>query len=71
MLLDTNLIEGYILGLSPTPIIKPVAAPAAHSILKNGSLPVPSYNPNYSVTSPYSTINVSPKFEYFYKEGFH
>ena len=62
--MDTNLIEGYILGLSPTPIIKPVAAPAAHSILKNGSLPVPSYNPNYSVTSPYSTINVSPNFEY-------
>ena len=36
-----------------------MAAPAAHSILKNGSLPVPSYNPNYSVQSPYSTINVS------------
>jgi len=47
-------------GLSPTPIIKPVASPAAHSILKNGSLPVPSYNPNYSVTSPYSTINSRP-----------
>merc|ERR1719210_975766 len=47
-------------GLSPSPIIKPVAAPAAHSILKNGSLPVPSYNPSYSVQSPYSTINSRP-----------
>merc|ERR1712029_568850 len=47
-------------GLSPSPVIKPVAAPAAHSILKNGSLPVPSYNPSYSVQSPYSTINSRP-----------
>jgi len=47
-------------GMSPSPIIKPVASPASHSILKNGSLPVPSYNPNYSVQSPYSTINSRP-----------
>ena len=32
---------------------------ALPQILKNGSLPVPSYNPNYSVQSPYSTINVN------------
>jgi len=57
---DVLLEPGETRGLSPTPIIKPVAAPAAHSILKNGSLPVPSYNPNYSVTSPYSTINSRP-----------
>ena len=56
---DVLLEPGEPRGLSPSPIIKPVAAPAAHSILKNGSLPVPSYNPSYSVTSPYSTINVS------------
>lgn len=56
---EVLLEPGEPRGLSPTPIIKPVAAPAAHSILKNGSLPVPSYNPTYSVTSPYSTINVS------------
>merc|ERR1711981_1013495 len=54
---EVLLEPGETRGLSPTPIIKPVAAPAAHSILKNGSLPVPSYNPNYSITSPYSTIN--------------
>jgi len=58
--IEILLEPGETRGLSPTPIIKPVAAPAAHSILKNGSLPVPSYNPNYSVTSPYSTINSRP-----------
>jgi len=58
--IEVLLEPGETRGLSPTPIIKPVAAPAAHSILKNGSLPVPSYNPNYSVTSPYSTINSRP-----------
>merc|ERR1712080_563210 len=57
---DVLLEPGEPRGLSPTPVIKPVAAPAAHSILKNGSLPVPSYNPSYSVTSPYSTINSRP-----------
>ena len=89
--------EYFFTGMSPSPIIKPVASPASHSvslfpvkmtnfrfkefefrikrifrfinfsriffalpqILKNGSLPVPSYNPNYSVQSPYSTINVN------------
>merc|ERR1719510_2665822 len=58
--IEVLLEPGETRGLSPTPIIKPVAAPAAHSILKNGSLPVPSYNPNYSITSPYSTINSRP-----------
>jgi len=58
--IDILVDPGETRGLSPSPIIKPVAAPAAHSILKNGSLPVPSYNPNYSVQSPYSTINSRP-----------
>merc|ERR1719232_2357060 len=58
--IEILLEPGETRGLSPTPIIKPVAAPAAHSILKNGSLPVPSYNPSYSVQSPYSTINSRP-----------
>jgi len=45
-----------VLGLSPNPAIKPVAAPAAHSILKNGNLPQSSYVPPYTVQSPYSTM---------------
>ena len=60
----------FFSGLSPSPVIKPVAAPAAHSILKNGSLPVPSYNPSYSVQSPYSTINVSFFQESIFKGKF-
>ena len=46
----------FLLGLSPNPMLKPVAAPAAHSILKNGNLPQSSYIPPYTVQSPYSTM---------------
>merc|ERR1719319_1570698 len=50
-------------GTLPPPT-KPAAAPAAHSILKNGSLPQSSYLPQYEKpkstlgsTSPYSTLS--------------
>lgn len=45
---------------STSPLLKPVASPASHSILKNGNVLLPSYTPNYSVTSPYSTISSRP-----------
>jgi len=50
-------------GTLPPPT-KPAAAPAAHSILKNGSLPQSSYLPQYDKpkstlgsASPYSTLS--------------
>ena len=48
-------------GTKPPPT-KPAAAPAAHSILKNGSLPQSSYLPQYEKStlgsaSPYSTLS--------------
>ena len=53
----TNILIIYVfLGLSPNPVIKPVAAPASHSILKNGNIPQSSYVPPYTVQSPYSTM---------------
>ena len=59
------LLDNYFLGLS-TLLPKPAAAPAAHSILKNGAVAASSYVPVYEKqkpvlgpgsASPYSTLS--------------
>ena len=67
--------------LSPGSSLKPVAAPAAHSVMKgnagtvlhdqdiataaNNAAAEQYLTPNYTVQSPYSTINVSESQFYF------
>lgn len=51
---DVIVEPGETRGTSP--VVKPVAAPASHSILKNGNVPQSSYTPNIN-QSPYSTIS--------------
>ena len=67
--------------LSPGSSLKPVAAPAAHSVMKgnagtvlhdqdiataaNNAAAEQYLTPNYTVQSPYSTINVSENQFYF------
>ena len=71
--------------LSPGSSLKPVAAPAAHSVMKgsagtvlhdqdiataaNNAAAEQYLTPNYTVQSPYSTINVSENQFYFTYEN--
>lgn len=56
--LDRSKTSMHSLGISP----KPIAAPAAHGLLKSGPLPPSNYiPPNMNVSSPYSSL-VSANF---------